>query len=285
MLWFLALIAALVTPHDIESRGPLPPRSYELTLTAAYADATVTMNGVPILETRVEAKRSFKFLLNAFLKAKGNALEIQLKPAFPGQDIAGSITVRSYVAAGGPESITTEMDRQIGGPFNRLFDFDAPGTPLLAVWSAEEAPLDDAGRAEIVSALATFQAEVKAALQVRDTRRLIAVFEAYAGNRDAARFLPEGGAENAAAAMHENLAPVVNDPVARQVATAPIPDLSDLSFRTVGPFVIVSRKDRGAALGFMFVGEDGPGGMTLDRPVFGRVDGHWTLLQDIPFPR
>jgi hypothetical protein len=285
MLWFLALIAALVTPHDLESRGSLPPRSFELTLTAAYADATVVLNGVPVLEIRAEAGRTHKLLLNGFLKDKANTLDVTLSAAFPGHDASGWLKVQSYAAGGGPESIMTELDRRLEVPFDRRFNFDAPGTPQLAVWSAQDAALDDAARAAIASDLATFQGEAIAALQARDTRRLIALFQSYSGNRDAARFLPADDASSMAAAMLDELAPVVNDPVAREIATAPPPVLGDLAFRRAGRFVIVSRKDGGAVLGFMFRGDAGPGGMTLDRPVFGRVNGAWVMLQDFPLTR
>ena len=36
MLWFLSLIAAIVTPHAIEAGEKAPPLSYELTLSLAY---------------------------------------------------------------------------------------------------------------------------------------------------------------------------------------------------------------------------------------------------------
>jgi len=285
MLRFLALIASLVTPHDLESRGPLPPRSYELTLTAAYADAVVTLNGVPVLEVRTEARREHKLLLNGFLKEKANALELTLKPAFPGQTASGALVVQSYAAGGGPESVRKDIDRQIELPAERVFDFDAPGTPALAVWTAEDAVLDEAGKAAIAAELAAFQTSVIAALQARDTRRLVALFAEYSGNRDAARFLPMEGAGGVEAAMLEDLAPVVNDPAARELTSAPPPKPDELSLRQAGRFVVVSRKDGGAVLGFMFRGDQGIGGVTLDRPVFGRVNGVWTMLQDVPFPR
>jgi hypothetical protein len=285
MMWFLALIVSLVTPNDLNSRGPLPPRSYELALTAAYSDVSVSLNGVPVLELRAQARRTQRILLNAFLKARGNALDVTVTPAFPGQDAKGSLTVQSYAAGGGPESIVTEVDRPIEPPFTRQFNFDAPGTPDLAVWDAEDRALDDSARAAITAALADFQEQVALAIQARDTRRLVALFADYSGNRDAARFLPIDSAGNAAAVMLDDLAPVVNNPEARQLTAAPLPGPGDLAFRQAGRFVIASRKDGGAVLGFMFRGDHGPGGVTLDRPVFGYIDGAWVMLQDIPLSR
>jgi len=286
MLWVLSLIAALATPHNIEARGPMPPLSYELTLSVAYADATVLMNGMPVLEIRADDKQSHRLLLNAFLKPAGNVLDITLRPAFPGHEASGAVAVRSYGAGAGPESIKTELDRQLRPPVQRVFDFDAPTTPALAVWSADpEAKLDDAGKDAIVAVLATFQSDVIAALKAESATRLVELFSSYSGNRDAARFLTGEAASMGSAAMVDDLAPIVTDAQKRGIVFAPVPAAGDLTFRRIDRFVVVSRKDGAAVLGFMFQGDEGPGGVTIDRPVFGLVDGRWTLLQDLPLPR
>ncbi|MCC6919788.1 MAG: hypothetical protein IT548_11330 [Alphaproteobacteria bacterium] len=286
MLWIFSLIAALVAPHDIETRGRMPPLSYELTLSVAYADATVLMNGMPVLEIRADAKQTHKLLLNAFLKPAGNVVDITLKPAFPGHEASGAVTVRSYGAGAGPDSIKTELDRQLTPPVQRVFDFDAPTTPALAVWTADpKAKLDDAAKDEIAGVAAAFQRDVIAALKAENATRLVALFSSYSGNRDAARFLTEEAASMSAAAMVDDLAPIVTDAQARGIVFAPVPAAADLAFRQIDRFVVVSRKDGAAVLGFMFHGDDGPGGVTIDRPVFGRVDGRWALLQDLPLPR
>jgi hypothetical protein len=51
-----------------------------------------------------------------------------------------------------------------------------------------------------------------------------------------------------------------------------------------GDHVLVTRKDGSALLGFMYVTpQNEHASVTIDRPVYGRVKGVWTLLQDVRF--
>lgn len=286
----LFLIAAILAGNGPGSTGTGAPYSYELTVAATYADVSVTINGFEILAGREEGGGKHVLLLNGFLKPTGNALKITIAPAFPGQESKGQIALVRYVSGGGQASVVSVFERGVPPhplalPANEDFAFDAPGTPELAIWSAEETTLADAGRAEIVVQLTSFQANVSAALDRQATGDVVALFQELSSNRDAALFLGANDPENIANALVDQLAPAVNDQKGMGVERAPPIHLADLTFGQVGRFVVVRRRDGGPVAGFLFNTPKGLDGLTVDRPVFGLVKGNWTQLQDLKLAR
>lgn len=285
---FLAwLFAAILAGQAAGASSPAPPLNYELTVTGAYADVSIRFNGFELLRARDERRRRHTILLNGFLKPSGNELIVTVTPAFPGQESIGQVHLVRYASGGGPDSIEIVHDGQrLAMPAEARLTFDAPGTPALRFWSAERSPaLDDAARAEITTLLNRFQTDVNRALDAKKTSAVVALFQGLPANQDAALYLGPDNARFVAAALVDELAPYVNDQAARGVVRAPVLRPGDLTFTAVGDHVLVARADGGAVAGFLFTTDKGPGGLTVDRPLFGRVDGVWMPLQDLKLAR
>ncbi len=285
----LALVAAVMARPDDPTAKPLPdvPWSYVLDVSATDGGVAVSINGFRVLTRREGDGAILTLPLNGFLKRGANALAIE-PIEDGGAPVRIAATLRRHKASGGAESVETVFDaalpkerpseREIGGA---PLPFETRDTPPLAFWSAEPAPLDDAAKAAIAQDISRRAALLNAALDAKDTGAIVAFLDALPMNRDAVRFMGPGAAEAQAATLADVLAPPVNDPKPYALARAPSPRLEDLAFERVGDHVVVSRKDGGSMLGFLYAAPDGPGGVTIDRPVYGRVNGVWTLLQDL----